>query len=546
MFSRRAAVWYAAVLAAILASIALGFVLTWDGPFMWDDVSRYRHSQWLLGRYGFATTLKGEAVRYYAPLWELLLGIATNVVFAPLQDPYWVRHALTFALYPLGMGTLFLLLRRAGISKAGCCLAVAILLGHIRLGGHALFNMKDFPGALAYLLATVGLWVLLREAAKRQFPRHLLAGMGMVAVIPYLVRSPLLLHAGLILLLLPLLALMLRDKALRLSRRVDMVIIPSLAAIAFAVAVSPSLWTPDAREWIRPLTYFADYPYWNGVVRFMGMQWPAEHLPRWYPLAWLPVGIHPLALLLAVNGIVPGVLHARKIGLPLQLRMRWGTARLPLAMWVWLIVLTSWITVLAVHPKLYDEDRHILFLLPVTYLAGALGLEVLQSRVKYALAALIVLASGYGYWTWGTYAYVYKSPIIVRTGARDFLGDYWSTCVSDAVHALKGRVPPHTPVQVIGSTDVASIQLGRLQKNGPWHDPAFGPYPLSGAQPPKSGPPYARIVINRNNRDLPSLKQIRDGTAELLWQQVMPPGDAACSLLLITGPRPRTSPPPRP
>ena len=55
------------------------------------------------------------------------------------------------------------MLVRAGVRRSTALLAVALLFGAVRLGGHALVNVNDFPMAMLSLLVMLYLWIKLRE-----------------------------------------------------------------------------------------------------------------------------------------------------------------------------------------------------------------------------------------------------------------------------------------------------------------------------------------------------------------------------------------------
>ena len=508
-------------LGVAVVSLLLGFWVTRHGPFMWDDMVRYFHSRSLLGAYHITGDTFFEHTRYYAPLWELILGLSSELYFGWLHDPFWVRHAFTFALLPLGLYTLYRLLRRAGISTAGSLLCISCMIGIIRFGGHALFNVKDFVGAMAYLVVSVWTWVLLQEGLRRKFSHSLLVKLGIISVLPFLVRSPLLPHFGLTLCALGIIAL--RHKHLSLRRRVSIIGIPFLAGLLFTIVVSPAFWTFDIREWIKPLLFFADYPNWNGYTRIFGVAMNAEKLPLWYAPAWIPVIAHPVVLFLSVIGVYLGIRHRRTIG---------HHARVPLLSWLWLLTGLSWAIVLLVHPKLYDEERHVLFLYPLLFLTCTVGLDVLKKEWKYICTATVLFLSCTSYLHWGQFSYVYKSPLVsIEPG--DYLGDYWSTCAGNAVKAMKDRVPPGTGLEVIGSPAVAYITLERAKTSLFWSDPALQNYHYEPNKVPEELP-YARIAYNRDNMLQTTLQDVKQGKATLLWEQQMPPGEPACVLVLVT------------
>ena len=154
-------------LLVVLGSIALGFALTAGGVATWDSLANFDRSRWLLHAYGLPSsrTASGldETMKWYGPLWALFLGLMSEVELKFLHDPTWVQHAFNFALFPVGLYATERLLERAGVRRSTAILAAALLFGAIRLGGHALLNVNDFPMAMLSLLVMLYLWTKLRE-----------------------------------------------------------------------------------------------------------------------------------------------------------------------------------------------------------------------------------------------------------------------------------------------------------------------------------------------------------------------------------------------
>lgn len=185
-------------LLVVLGSIALGFALT-AGVATWDSLANFDRSRWLLHAYGLPSsrTANGldETMKWYGPLWALFLGLMSEVELKFLHDPLWVQHAFNFALFPVGLYATLRLLERAGVRRSTAILAAALLFGAIRLGGHALVNVNDFPMAMLSLLVMLYLWTKLRAVdpdarAAGRMPRLTLAWLGMVAIVPFLIRPP--------------------------------------------------------------------------------------------------------------------------------------------------------------------------------------------------------------------------------------------------------------------------------------------------------------------------------------------------------------------
>jgi hypothetical protein len=513
--------WLAPAL-VIAGAIGLGFALTAPGMATWDSLPHLQRSQWLVHQLGLPSTRTSnqltEMLKWYGPLWAVFLGFMSEVVFRFFRDPLWVQQAFNFALYPIGLWATYRLLRRAGVTRSTARLAVALVFGAIRLGGHALTNVNDFPLAMISLLAPLYLWKALRDLdagmrAGGSVPRATLVKIGVVAVAPFLVRPPVLVEPVVVLAFLTIYA----ATALRgapAARRLEVVALPLLAGLGLCAAVWPTLWehgrTLPLRTAISGFTRFA----WSGQVRAFGHTWTATGLPRWYPFIWYPVALGPAA------AIVTGVGLVRSLGRP--------SIHLSLRRWLAAHALLLWLGVLVLRPTLYDEDRHLLFLLPPLLVLGGLAFDDCSDRLKNLLAGIVVLTSLVAYAQWGRYAYVYKSPLIGDRSAARFMGDYWGICVPEAVTALQGRVPPGAQVVVSAPYDAALAQFQRLRESRFMARPDFGPYRL--ARTP-SEPGAYEILYNRNGFSPRALRAIAEGRDQVIWQTMMPPGDPACIIV---------------
>jgi 4-amino-4-deoxy-L-arabinose transferase-like glycosyltransferase len=522
-------------------SIALGFALTAGGVATWDSLSHFDRSRWLLHMYGLPTSRTvndlPETMKWYGPLWAMFLGLASELAFAFVRDPTWVEQAFNFALFPVGLYAVARLLVRAGIRRSTAALAVALLFGAIRLGGHALVNVNDFPMAMLSLLAMLYLWTKLRQVdptarADGRFPRPTLAWLGVVAIVPFLIRPPVALQLATLTAFFALYgATALRGA--RRARRVELLLVPVCVAVAFTIAVWPTLWEPGRRYRIwEGLTVFARFP-WVDTIRYFGRGSMSNALPRWYPFIWLPVMLSPATFLLLLVGLARGATRRSLAPQSFLLPTAWGTIDLSLRRWLAIHVALLWLAVIVLHPTLYDEERHLLFLYPPLLVLAALGLDDLGERLKVGLTVVVVATSLSSYAHWGRYAYVYKSSLIGARGAHRFMGDYWGVCVPLAVDALAGRVPAGAQVLVPGPFDPALIQYQR-RREGPRAWPGFGPYQF--LREPAGWPAYL-ILNNRNGRSDPGLRAVQEGRSRELWRAVMPPGDPACVLVEYFGSR---------
>ena len=521
--------------AVTVGSIGLGFALTWRGAATWDSLPHLDRSRWLIHEFGLPSSRPSdgltEMLKWYGPLWALWLGLWSELVFPFLRYCSGSSRRSTSRSIP-----------SASIPSSGCWAAPVwtvdrtiggrLIFGAIRLGGHALLNVNDFPMAMLSLLTMLYLWNKLREVdviarASGRLSYSMLVLLGIVAMVPFLVRPPVLVQSvTLAAFLVVYTCTTLRD-ASQLTK-IAIVTIPSLAGGVFAVSIWPSLWEHGRTlPWRTAITGFTRFA-WVGEVRYFGQSLLSTNLSRYYPFIWLPVMLSPVAFVLLVLGLLRALFASQGVGHLFRLDSRRGAFELTLRRWLALHAALLWLGVLLIHPTLYDEERHILFVYPPLLVLAALGLDDLDERLKVALTVLLVVTSLGSYARWGRYSYVYKSPLIGDQSAGRFEGDYWGVCVPLAVSALQGRVPPGSDVVVSAPYDAALAEYDWLRQSRFRARPGFGPYRL--VSRPARGGDYS-IVYNRNAGDAGVLSTVRDGNSALLWQTSMPPGDPACLIV---------------
>jgi hypothetical protein len=519
---------------AYAASLVAGFLLTRIGTSTWDTAAHRDHMLWLVGRWrGEDRPLPYEELQWAGPLWEYVLA-AFEGVFRFLRDPLCVRHAATFSLLPVTVAAVFLLLRRAGETRATAALAAALLLANVRLVGHSILNVKDFPLACLYAVSALWMWsAVSRETVSGLFsrPGRLLV-LSVVSVLPYLMQPPVLSH-WLLLVALCAFAAAREGQGLTLGQRIGGVLLPVAAGPLLAWAVWPPLWDRGPAGLVESFSLFSRFP-WRGTVRVMGSNYAANELPRWYGPFWIPMSWEPFALVVLAVGVVAFLVAVARELLRVR-RVSTSVLTGSLSLWVALFALAPWAAVVAFRPVLYDEDRHLLFAMPLLAVAAALGLRRLGERLKAALAAVALVATLAAVGSWGKYSYVYRSPL-VRTAAEDFKGDYWGVSSGAMAQALYDHVPDGAYVVVAALPEPVTLEVERRQTSR-----------LVRARPPKwfrlelKGPPegaFYVVATNRNGTNHRILEDIAAGRAREIWRDEVPDGDPGAVLAFYSEPCP--------
>ncbi len=519
-----------------LVFFGVALLLTVSGFITWDSEDELVRGRWYLASilpYGVLPVHEPpniDFIRWYGNLWEFFLAV-TELALSFVRDPMWIRNALTLTLYPWTLIATFALLRRAGTSRSTAAVAVALLVGLIRFGGHALLNTKDFPFACVFLLTTLYLWIGLRDAAKKAPNPWRLLSLTFVSLAPYLIRPPVLLHFYVLILGLLLLACSREARSWGPARR----ILASLLPIAYGAIIIALLYPPAWQgweNWLRSFGMFSKFP-WSGHVRVFGITRAGTDLPGWYPFAWIPISFHPFALLGIVAGISGLAFREGRKGPDASITL--GSVRLPMPLWLWLALITivAWLGLLIARPVLYDEERHILFLLAPLALLGALGLEAtwkrLPSHAPWYSVAVLLVASLVSFVTWTRFSYVYKSPIIGDISPSRFMGDYWGSCLNPMFRLLDKHVPKGGVLYIPGPVRSAGWIQKRLRDSLAVGDPSYGPYHIDWRVPAQR--PYFAIVIQRVGTIEPFLSDLVEGRARLLETVPMPGDEPACLLV---------------
>ncbi len=511
-------------------ALLLGFALTRGGLSTWDSPAHRQYMLWLIGKWrGEELPLPFETMKWYSPLWEYVLALFTGALRF-LDDPLCVRQAVTFTLLPSTLLVTYLALRRAGESRGTALLAVALVSSNVRFVGHSLINVKDFPLACGYLLCTLLLWNVLHQ--KMAGPSGMLGrpawlfGATLLSVVPYLLRAPVIQH-WLLLVVLGLWAGFRESKELPWRRKWWVVLLPLVTGPLVIWALWPTLWETGLRGFTESFSLFSKFS-WLGRVRLFGRTYVSTELPWWYGPAWIPVSWEPVGLAVLAVGAAGFTVAVARAALEARSRLI-PVLRESLPLWVALFALAPWVAVLALRPVLYDEERHLLFAMPLLAVSAALGLRALRERAKVGLSCLILASAAHAATSWGKYAYVYKNPLLPRSANEDFMGDYWGAASGAMAQALYDHVPSGSYVVVIAPLDSLLEELRRRESSLLVHAPEPKSFHLED-RGPSSGPFYV-VAMNRNGVDRLVLEDIGAGRAREIWSERMPPGRSVAAVL---------------
>lgn len=518
------------ILALYPVFLAVGFALTKIGTSNWDSIAHHHYQLWLTGQWrGEELPLVFERAKWRAPLPEYLLA-GFNTLFSFLRDELWVRHAATFSYLPATLLGAYALLRRAGETAGTALLALALVAADVRLLGHALLNEQDFPFTCGYLLVTLAMAAVFIR--RFQTPARLLdrpgtfSALAVLSVVPYLLRVPVAFH-WLLLVGVGVWVALFAARGASLGRRLLVGLVPVVVGPLVVFVASPGLWEHGPLGMFSAVRLYSRFP-WVGPVRLFGMEFLSTDLPLWYGPVWVAVSWVPVGLLVLLVGLV---FFVRRTVVELARSRPWPLSPLfrSLAVWVAVFGATPWVAALVLRPTLYDEDRHLLFAMPLLGVAAALGLRDLPGRVKGVAAAVVLVAALWSAASWGTYAYVYKNPLLPRTSGSDFMGDYWGISAGALAQALYDHVPDRGYVYMIGPRETLTREIERRERSLGVRAPETKTFDLR-QRARRRGQMYV-AAVNRNDSCRPILEDVARGRARELWRGVMPGGDVAAILV---------------
>lgn len=492
----------------VLFSIAtLGFSLavTHHGLTGWDSEDQFRYSHLIGARFfglqSFGDPITWFDVQWYGPLWETVLAFFEKIFGSFIQNPHWVRSALNVMLFIFSGAWIYKLLRSFAFQRFEAAFAMLSFYGVIRLGGHALFNTKDAALAIVCLLTTLLMW-------RYRFSRKVF----LIATLPALIRLPMVFHLmG---------AIALSRMAAR-RRMTEIALLLSFIA-AIMIVATPGFWQEGFFAWFKAVAGFSRW-HWTGDIRYFGETINNQNLPFYYYLLWFPVALSPVIFASTATGLAIAVRSA--FGAepifdgPSQVSRRFFT-------YLWSMTGLLFAAVMLVQPKIFDEERHILFLVVhVTFALSLTAVHALRSKIsKFAPAVLAVtaLSIAFDYIEWGSYGYVYKSRLIFDRSSERFMGDYTGICVGEALRRVITEAPgPIHKVGIQGPLSSARLHIDQLKKETPLAQFAVVDWAN-----------YDRdeviISINRIGTQNGLIQQIQAGRYRELFRINMPPGEPAC------------------
>jgi hypothetical protein len=447
--------WDRATAAVLLVAAALALLTFRDYGLTWDEPYHLEYGRDVVAWFAsggrdqsaFSGGNRMGDLYLYGAAFDVAAQLASRLL--PL-DVVETRHLLNALVSLLGLWGAGRLARRLAGSRAGF-FATALLLSTPTWWGHGFANAKDIPFAAAYpwlLLALLRASEALDRPMRRATLAAGLAAGAALAARPggLMVVFPLAVGAfGLR--LLPAvadrdgarLAAGLAASARRLAAFAAMGWIGMIAVWPYALR-SPLLGPLDAAAAAR---HFKT----SGVVRFAGAWWRTPGLPRDYVPTWfantLPETWFAIAIVAAIGAAI-GL--RRRRGWP-GVDARWTDGTV-----VAVAAVGPVLGAMAMEPTLYDGIRHFLFVYPPLAALAGWALSAALDRLPRwggrtalgaigALAALALVDAARLH----PYEYVYFNRAVaggLERAGRDFELDYWGATGREAMGWIARNVVP--------------------------------------------------------------------------------------------------------
>jgi hypothetical protein len=387
--------------------------LTWDEPLL----LRYADAVWdyiVSGDRRFLTFDDRYHGMWYS-VWMKFVGELPWI--GSVSEAYMWRHAVNFSFFCLGGVGFYWVLLKMGISRFYAAMGVVLLLGHPRLWGHAIGNMKDIPFMVMWVFSTAGIfWFHDKPSA----PRGALLGCLFGATIALRVVGALLAVVWCVVF------------AWRYRDRWKSVLSVVLNSIGALVLMWPLLWENPLRLFEAALG-MSRY-HWEGTVLYRGEFVWSTDLPWHYSVTWMGITTPVLYVILLVCAAFKSARWLKSEG--------WD----PRWVWMvtWAVVPVVLVSVSGAH--LYDGWRHLYFVAPAWVALCVFGIpRRLRAWIVGVLCGVtVVLAT--------VQMFPYQSSFFNSlTGDKDTIRfryeqDYWGSSYFECLNAIlaldyRSRIP---------------------------------------------------------------------------------------------------------
>ena len=231
----------------------------------------------------------------------------------------------------------------------------------------------------------------------------------------------------------------------------------SIAVAYFLIAgfmtylVWPRLWDAPILRYLEGLGVISAFPDYPRRVLFMGHYYGDTALPRTY-----------LPILMNIQFTEPYLLCFYLGLVALAWRLLHNRIRVDLLLYISLGFIIPLVGLILLDPPLYNNFRHILFLIPAMAMLAAFSLELIFSKMtqrwaRVLLIAVIALPGLYSTVRLYPYEYIYYNSFVRAANAYDrFELDYMRITLRELALGLNEIAPPGSTVVVTKSAGLFS------------------------------------------------------------------------------------------
>ncbi len=424
-----------------LALLTLGCCLFWQYGISWDEeTSRLATGQAFIDFIfsGDQKALLANNEKYHGPAFEiLLLFIEKAFGLTSMKSIYLMRHFCTHFVFIIAAVMLFKLCVKLFHSNWFGLICVLILYTSPRLFADSFYNSKDLVCTSIYAISfyTAILWM-----EKRNMKYLILHAF----ICGFLIAIRL---TGIILIPLSLLFYTISIPEFSFKKIFSkQVIVPlityGLLAYGFLILCWPVLWINPVKHLFLAYTEMSNY-HWVGEVLYRGKYIYSNQLPLFYPIRWIIISTPIPYLFLFVIGVLLFLFDLFRKNTPNKIFFAF----------IFMAFALPLLSILIVHPVLYDAWRHLFFLYApmIIFMVYALFriTEILQNHFHAKYSSKIVGLLFFAHFSWMLFRMIslhpYQNVYFNRFAGKD-LGftqtrydmDYWGlACRESLEHILK-------------------------------------------------------------------------------------------------------------
>ena len=324
------------------------------------------------------------------------------------------KHSVVFIIFSISGIFFYKLIIRITNSNSFSILSTFLYLLYPYLFGHSLFNMKDIPFLSIWLITTYYSLDIIEDIyleKKIEYKKLFIVSFLAAYLISIRILGVLIFFQILISLIILFNIKNIKLKSFFKDNYKNFLIFLSLLVL-FVYLMNPILWL-NPYEFINSIKYMGDY--FNDICTLtLGDCMDSLNLPSSYFFIWLFFKL-PILIIL---GVIIFPLVEKKIFENNINSIYYGTFCFSVSGIIFIFILFS--------VNIYDEIRHIMFLLPLIFLIGLTNLFYFNKKFSYILSVLTIIFFSLENISLNPYQYTWLNSFAKFTKIqKNFEIDYW-------------------------------------------------------------------------------------------------------------------------